>query len=300
MKPEILITGASGFVGQSLMNIPGMHGRITALSRNYTKNVNTNYETITWNELSGFTKSFNAVIHLAGLAHDTRSEKSEQEYLQVNAGLTQKLVQWINTTQHQSVSFIYLSSVKVYGHHKGLITEETPAIPDSVYGKSKLTAENIIRNELLPLHRAYILQPVLIYGKGQKGNLHLLEQWIDRHLPNIFTASSNARSLLYIENLHFVIEQIVNRNILPGTFLISNDDPLSTGQLLQMLGEAKQKPPVKIAVPLKLLKAIAFFKPGLGDKLLGDLQVSNQKIKNALGIAQMPYTNQQGFSRMML
>lgn len=293
------MTGASGFVGQSLIHAWNANYTINAISRqdgSFLKGVH--HLVGNWENLSNHTHTYHTIIHLAGLAHDTRSKKSEQEYMDVNAGLTRKLVQWINATQKSRVKFIYLSSVKVYGNTEDLITEASPTLPDSVYGKSKLAAENIIRTELVPMHQAYILQPVLIYGKGQKGNLQALEKWLNLRLPNIFSRVLNKRSLLYMGNLQFVIEEIMQKEIATGTYLVSNDEVLSTGEILQNIGGANNHTSFSLPIPGVFLKTITSFTPGLQQKLLGNLQVSNQKIKKALKIENMPFSTLQGFKLM--
>ena len=133
---NILITGASGFVGQNLTKYLKNYNLIT-LSRNN----GFNYNNIDSNYLNE--NNVDAIIHLAGKAHDLKKKSCDIEYYEVNTNLTKSLFEAFKTSN--SKIFIYLSSVKaVKDYFDYPLTEDTNATPSSIYGKSKLAAEEFI------------------------------------------------------------------------------------------------------------------------------------------------------------
>ena len=117
----------------------------------------------------------NAIIHLAGKAHDTKKATDEKVYFDVNLGLTKQIFDFF--LQSSAEKFVFFSSVKAVADkvNGSQLKEDIVPDPQSPYGKSKLAAENYILSQKLPINkRVYIIRPCMIHGPGNKGNLNLL------------------------------------------------------------------------------------------------------------------------------
>jgi nucleoside-diphosphate-sugar epimerase len=249
------------------------------------------------------------IIHLAGKSHDTKNKSSEQEYYNINVELTKKIFQYF--LKSSSSKFIFLSSVKAVADSvaNSELTENVLPRPKTNYGKSKLAAEQYIINELQKWQteekenqrdggwkKIFILRPCMIHGPGNKGNLNQLFTMQRRGLPWPLGAYENKRSFCSVDNILFIILQLVEKNIEPGIYQVSDDIAISTNELIKLIAESQNKNPVIWKIPVNLIKIIAL----VGDflylplnnerlkKLTESYIVSNQKIKQALGIEKMP------------
>ena len=293
---KILITGASGFVGKHLTKQLASDHTLYAISRNPIYDI---FElTYDWDTYQQTICDYDVIIHLAGLAHDTHENSQEQEYFQVNEQLTNNLVQWINQAE-KPTKLIYLSSVKVY-QEADTIDEKTPKNPNSIYGKSKLAAENVIINQLSNRHSYHILEPAMIYGEGNKGNLPKIYNALTRGLPYPFSSWQNQRSILYIDNLIFIINQCIEYSLDSDFYVISDDDSISTIEMLDELFETNKNAFIRWSLPHFMTRFIiqiaSFSGVGILDKLLGSLVVDNRKIKNALKITALPIDVRKGLN----
>jgi len=232
-----------------------------------------------------------AVIHLAGKAHDLQKVNCPEEYYQVNTELTKKIFDAFLLSDAEV--FITLSSVKAVADAvKDILTEDVIPNPQTHYGKSKLLAEEYILSKFLPKEkRVYILRPCMIHGMGNKGNLNLLYDVISKRIPWPLAAFNNQRSFLSIDNLCFVIHELIKRQDIPsGIYQIADDEPLSTNQLIELISKALNFKPKLWRVPQSIVTGIS----KIGDilklplnterlqKLTENYIVSNQKIKKAL------------------
>jgi len=180
------------------------------------------------------------------------------------------------------------------------------ANPTTHYGKSKLAAEKYINDQILPENKqVYILRPSMVHGAGNKGNLPLLFKYIQKGFPWPFGAYKNNRTFTYIGNLQFVIQQLIERNIEPGTYQVVDDEAISTNDLVQIIGESLNKPVCTLNISSfitnLLMKAGYFFgMPNVSfrfKKLTTSFEISNKKIKNALGIEKMPFRALDGLKK---
>ncbi len=275
---KVLITGSSGFVGRNLLNDLGNKFEFTKLERE--------------NLISGqFEIMQDCVIHLAGLAHDTRKSLNESEYFTVNTVLTKQL--WEKFVASSAKVFIYVSSIKsARDKYDGVLTEEIAEIPLTPYGKSKLLAEKeLLKTKLIDGKKIFILRPALIYGKGSKGNLNLLMNYIDKRIPWFFGNFSNQRSMCSIENFNFVVDNLMTRNdIESGIYNVCDSEAVSTNQIIEVIGTALNKPIIFISLPRKFVLILArfgdFLKLPLNsetlEKITGNCLVSNSKLIKAL------------------
>ncbi|MGY8908602.1 MAG: NAD-dependent epimerase/dehydratase family protein [Flavobacteriales bacterium] len=286
---KIIITGNSGFVGQNLSKYLKNNYDIIGVSRNGSKSEKKiiNYNQLQKNVLDD---SF-AFIHLAGKAHDLKKTSKDQEYFEVNTVLTKTLFNQFLKSDCEV--FFYMSSVKAAADTvEGLLTESVTPNPVTVYGKSKLAAENYILSKEIPKNkRVYILRPCMIHGPNNKGNLNLLYSFVLKGIPYPFGIYENKRSFVSVENLCFVINELLeNANIASGIYHIADDEPISTNQLVKIIGKIISKPAKIWNTP----KPIVNFFAKIGDilpipinserlqKLTENYEVSNKKIKKAI------------------
>ncbi|MCB9262696.1 MAG: NAD-dependent epimerase/dehydratase family protein [Flavobacteriales bacterium] len=298
MKKNILITGATGFVGKHVLEEFSSQN-VFALSSS-VKAIDGVDEVFSWDELDKINRTFDAVIHLAGLAHDTQNKRDEQDYFDVNEGLTKKLLS--HCTRWQVRTFIYLSSVKavVDSTSDDVLDEDSKSTAKGVYGRSKLAAERAIEKSNFNGTKI-ILRPVMIYGKGQKGNLKALETIVNKGIPYPFGKWDNKRSVLYVKNLTFCIKKLIDNQGESGTYFISDDSPISTTQMLQYIGNGINKKPHLVSIPNGLIRFVRSISPNkvknILDKVLGSLEVDNMKLLKALNWNKMPYETKESFEK---
>lgn len=271
---KIFITGGSGFVGNNLVDF-----------------LPTSYE------FFGYKKGVlphidqNVVIHLAGKAHDLKKVSYPEDYYNVNTELTKQVFDAFLASNAKV--FITLSSVKAVAEevHGKLLEEFTPN-PKNHYGKSKLLAEEYILSHSIPEgKRVFILRPCMIHGPGNKGNLNLLYNLVSKGFPWPLGNFENSRSYLSIENLCFIINEIIEKDHIPsGVYNVADDDPLSTNEVIQLIAESIGKETRILKISKRFITTFArigdFLKLPLNSERLQKLTesyvVSNAKIKAAL------------------
>ncbi|NLR78605.1 NAD-dependent epimerase/dehydratase family protein [Chitinophaga eiseniae] len=299
---KLLISGASGFVGANLCKYLQQYPDAEIISLVRRKSGSGNE--ILWDELTleSLPTDLDAVIHLAGKAHDVKNVTLQQEYWDINYGLTKKLFD-IFSVHPYATQFLFMSSVKAAADNvKGVLDETVQPNPATPYGKSKLAAEQyILSSELSANKSCYVLRPCIIHGEGNKGNLNLLYNVIKKGIPYPLGAFENKKSYLYIHNLSAVIWEILNQHIPSGVYNIADDEVISTNELIDVIGRSLNKKVSILKIPRRLIRVLS----GIGDtlrlplnterldKLTGDYVVSNEKIKNALQL-NLPYCTRQG------
>ena len=288
---NITITGANGFVGTNLIqSLKGFD--IQKLSLRYQLN-----------QIIDLGHS-NVVVHLAGKAHDLKKVSKPQDYYDANFELTKQLYDAF--LKSDARKFIFVSSVKAAADSvEGNLTEEEKPNPQTHYGRSKLMAEEYIKAQILPEGKNfYILRPCMIHGPGNKGNLNLLYQFVKKGIPYPLAAFENQRSFLSVENLCFVIKEILEHDIPSGIYNLADDEILSTNELVKEIANTLNLKPKLWKIPVSLIKSIA----KIGDKLKIPLNterltkltesyvVSNQKIKAALK-KELPISAREGLKK---
>lgn len=297
---NIAITGASGFLGGNLKPYLGENFKsILSISRNPNgENVKTYADSSIW-------ESNDVFIHLAGKAHDLKNTSEESEYFEVNSELTKELFDAF--LKSNSKVFVFMSSVKAAADEvEGVLEETVNPNPITAYGKSKLEAEQYILSHKLPENkRVYILRPCMIHGPNNKGNLNLLFGFVKKGFPYPFGSYKNQRSFVSVDNLCFIInELILNKNIPSGIYNVADETPMSTENLVKVIGEVLGKPARILNVPTGIMNAIAVIGGVLGlpinkerlQKLTENYVVSNTKIKNAIG-KEFPLTTKEGIEK---
>lgn len=289
------ITGVSGFVGSNLSRYLEQRG-IEVVDLKLRSGYKTEY-------LNGLS----AIIHLVGKAHDLKGKAELDEYIAVNTTLTANL--YTDFLSSEVPVFCYISSVKaVVDHPSEIVTETMLATPTTSYGISKQRAENFILSQKpVEAKRTYILRPCMIHGPGNKGNLNLLYQFVSKGIPYPLAAFRNQRSFLTIENLCFVIDQLIKRTDIPsGVYHVADSEPVSTNELIRLIGETLGRKPIMLSVPQIFVKTFC----RIGDvlrlrlnshvlhKLTEDYTVSNEKIVKAIG-APLPIEAKAGLRKTL-
>ena len=271
---NIFITGSNGFVGKNLISY--FSSEFSFVKYDKTNPVNLQGEVI---------------LHLAGKAHDVRRISNSSEYYQVNTDLTKTIFDAF--LKSEANLFLTLSSVKAAADEvESELTEEYIPSPSTHYGKSKLLAEKYILSKKIPEgKRVYILRPCMIHGPGNKGNLNLLYKIVSKGLPWPLGAFENKRSFCSIDNLCFIINELIKNDQIPsGVYNIADDEPISTNELINLISEGRVKKPNIWKIPQSFIKSFS----KIGDvlrlplnterlcKLTETYIVSNKKIKNAI------------------
>lgn len=276
---KTLITGASGFVGQNLLNYFSLNQLETlSISLRNSKFDHSPHEIY-------------AFVHLAGKAHDFKNVSSEKEYYEINTELTKTVFNIF--LQSDASVFIIISSVKAVADSiEGQLLENCTPNPITHYGKSKLLAEQYILSKNIPEgKRVYILRPCMIHGPGNKGNLNLLYNIVSKGFPWPLGAFENKRSFCSIDNLCFIIKELILNNQVPsGVYNIADDEPISTNDLIRLISVNRRKKLQIWIIPQFLIKFFSklgdLFKLPFNSERLSKLTetyvVSNHKIKKAI------------------
>lgn len=300
----IIITGINGFVGYNLRSYLCDKGKkILGVSRN--PGIDEVHNCQINKTLLNNTK---CLIHLAGKAHDLKKSFEDNEYYEANTELTKKL--YNHFLESTCEVFIYMSSVKAVADFvQDILTEDVTPNPITTYGKSKLAAEKYILSKKTPKNkRVYILRPCMIHGPNNKGNLNLLHNFISMGIPYPFGRYVNKRSFVSVDNLCFIINELIdNPKIQSGIYNIADDVSLSTIDLVQLVSKVLCKPTRILKVPKFIIRFIAkvgdiFPLPINSERLLKlteNYEVSNLKIKKAIQ-KELPLSSKDGIKKTVI
>ena len=294
---RVLLTGIRGFVGTNLTEYFKIKSNfeIIGASRKleFIEFMKERVSDIaSYDEIFEGKFSMNSYVHLAGKVIDVRQKGSEKEYHQVNFEQTKKLFDRF-IEDNEAEKFIFLSTIHVLTEKPEVILDENYVPePFTAYGRSKFDAENYIVNNCPPHKKYYILRPSMIHGPGNKGNLNLLFKLVKNGIPYPVGHINNKRSFVSIENLCFIINEIISEDIESGLYHIADDEPTFSHDLIHLIAERLGKPARIVRINIKLLNTLAkignllpFFP--LNEhrltKLTNDFIVSNKKIKTAIG-----------------
>lgn len=306
---NILITGIHGFVGSNL---------VAALKEEHTLYgldiVSPEKEgvvkTFSWDDLDADRiPDMDAVIHLAGKAHDTKNQSQADVYFKINTELTKKMYDYFLNKPIRK--FVFFSSVKAAADSVPgeFLSEDVTPHPVGPYGESKIAAEQYILSKEQERREKnkemYIFRPCMIHGPGNKGNLNLLYQVVSKGIPWPLGAFDNRRSFTSIDNLCFVIGRLMVGDVESGIYHIGDDEALSTNELISVICAALGRKARIWHINRKVMEACAAVGGALHlplnserlRKLTENYVVSNAKIKKALGIDRMPVRAKDGLTK---
>ena len=320
---RVLITGVHGFVGSNLVNYLAQPGSLffsgyTIYGLDIISPEKTGVaQTFSWEDLdAGRIPEVDAIIHLAGMAHDTKNQTAAEVYFKVNRDLTVKVYDYF-CAHPQIKKFVFFSTAKAAADRvEGVLTEDVVPAPVGPYGESKIAAEEYIRasevwktgSSAEPLRdgkQVYILRPCMIHGPGNKGNLNLLFNMVRKGIPWPLGAFDNRRTFSSVENVCFAVEGLLTKDVPTGIYNMGDDDALSTNELIEVICDALGKKAHIWRLPKGLMNGVARIggwlhlplNPDRMQKLTESYVSSNAKIKAALGIERMPVQARDGLRR---
>lgn len=303
---RILITGIHGFVGSNLVRALNKDHTIYGLDIIAPIKEGVSY-TFSWDDLeNGIVPEVDAIIHLAGKAHDTKNQASAGVYFKVNTGLTQIIYDYF--LKSSARKFIFFSTAKAAADRvEDVLTEDVVPAPIGPYGESKIKAEQYILSHPDPEKQVYILRPCMIHGPGNKGNLNLLYNVVKKGIPWPLGAFENRRTFTSIDNLSFVISGLLTRDVPSGIYNMGDDEALSTNELIEVICEFLGKKAHIWKLPKGLMNGVAKLggwlhlplNPERLRKLTENYISSNAKIKAALGIEKMPVEARDGLKKTL-
>ena len=271
---KILITGATGFIGQSLTrHLASLGHEVTVLARRRD-----DIDDVSAVEIPDITAvnethiaGQDVVIHLAGVAHD--DDADETLYNRVNVIGTEAVTR--ASVQAGVRRLVYLSSIKVHGDVSvEPLGPPSPLLPQDAYGRSRREAERIVSAQ--SSLETVIIRIPLVYGRGVKGNFSALAKLVGTGLPLPFRSVTARRSYLAIDNLVDFLSLCTDSPEVAGEVLYASDVPaIALPELLDSIGQAMDKPVRLFSLPLPLLRAAGALVVGAkrAEKLLNNLEV---------------------------
>ena len=310
-KMKILITGVHGFVGSNLVEALKKEHTIYGLDIISPQKDGVRF-TFSWDFLDKPNEipEIDAIIHLAGKAHDTKNQSAADVYFKVNTGLTQKIFDWF-LAQPSCKKFVFFSTAKAAADKvDGVLTEDVVPSPVGPYGESKIKAEEYILEKFKEFNsskvqeekQVYIFRPCMIHGPGNKGNLNLLYNVVKKGIPWPLGAFENRRTFTSVENICFAVNGVLTKDVPTGIYNMGDDEALSTNELIEEICKSLGKKAHIWKLPKGLMNGVAKIggalhlplNPERLRKLTENYISSNEKIKKALGVDKMPVDARQG------
>jgi nucleoside-diphosphate-sugar epimerase len=238
-----------------------------------------------------------------------RPRPTEQRAVAAVVGIGIRMTTFDAFLSSDAKIFITLSSVKAAADTlESVLTEVHHPNPITHYGKSKLLAEQYILSKTIPEgKRIYILRPCMIHGPGNKGNLNLLYKIVSKGFPWPLGTFENKRSFCSIDNLCFIINELINNEAIPsGVYNIADDEPLATNDLIKLIAECQENKYYIWNVPKSIIKLLSklgdLLKLPLNSERLNKLTetyiVSNNKIITAINKT-LPLSAKEGLMKTL-
>lgn len=308
----ILVTGATGFVGQALVGrlvSEPWSNRVIATVRKKNVSWPEGVRSVQVGDLLPATDwrealhGVDAVVHCAARVHVMQDDSTDplSAYREVNVGGTLNLAR--QAAQVGVRRFVFVSSIKVNGESTlpgcpfSANDESEPLDP---YGVSKLEAEQGLWKIAVQTGiEVVIVRPPLVYGPGAKANFASMMRWVSRGVPLPLGCIKNARSMVALDNLVDLLVTCLKHPAAAGqTFLVSDGDDVSTTELLRRTARAMGKRALLLPVPASWLEMVAALlgKRAMAQRLCGSLQVNIDKTRSILGW-EPPLTLDQGLKK---
>ena len=282
---KILLTGSSGYLG-----------------RNFIQEYSNQYEfeqfSLQESSLNTFSlQGIDTVLHCGALVHQ-KTVYAYEEYYKVNTLYPFELAK--KAKESGVKHFVFISSVAVYGDSYTVVNEDTPAIPVTSYGKSKLEAEKKVQQLSDATFKVAIIRVPMVYGPNAPGNITALIKLIQKIPLLPFAKIQNRRSFIFIGNLFYYFDSIIQKEQ-EGVFLVADATPLSTTHLIELIADALKREIYLFKLPFfeKLLKKL---RPSLYKKLFSSLEIDNKKtLKRVFSNteAYLPYSSKEGIQMMI-
>ncbi|MDD2698662.1 MAG: NAD-dependent epimerase/dehydratase family protein [Arcobacteraceae bacterium] len=279
---NLLITGSSGFIGKYFIKKYEHKYAIKVFS--FLKDDINNLDCST----------IDVIFHLSALVHQMDGANEEQ-YEKINYFQTIELAR--KAKESGVKQFIFMSTVKVYGeenNHK--YNENSKCTPEDAYGRSKLKAELEIQKLQDKSFTVSIIRTPIVYGYGVKANIKSLINLVYK-LPILpFGSITNRRSMVYIGNLSHLVDLLIEQKQ-SGVFLASDDEPLSTTNLIKLIAKNLDIQVYLLKIPFFQI-LLKIFKPNFHKRLYESLEVDNSITKEKLQLKN-PYSVEEGIKFMI-
>ena len=274
---KVLVTGASGFVGSYFL-------------KKYQQKYNFESFSFLNDDFSNLDLcSVDVIVHLSALVHQMGGA-SYTEYFRINVIQTLDLAK--KAKLNGVKQFIFMSSVKVYGEESDVpYTELTPCRPQDDYGKSKLEAENQLKKLEDKNFKVVIIRTPIVYGYGVKANIRSLINLVQRVSFLPFGKINNRRSMIYVGNLCFVVDHIIQEKRY-GLFLVADKKTLSTTQMIEYIAMVLDKKVYLFKVPF-FASLLHLLKPSFYKRLFESLEIESSFEK------ELPYETLDGIRYMI-
>jgi nucleoside-diphosphate-sugar epimerase len=284
MNARVLVTGASGFIGRALIAALARQQRPVTAAARRVFDVPTGVDLLVGD--TGAQEALaqcDCVVHLAGRAHRGGRFADFEPDIALAA-------RWARMSADAGVRrFVQVGSIGVLGtrSHGAALTEDAPPEPREPYAIAKLAAELAVQRELRPGATEWVVvRPPMVYGPNAPGNFARLVRAVARGWPLPFASVSNRRHLVAIDNLvDALLRCLDDEAAARQTFLIADDEPVSTPELVSLIAQGLRVPPRLVKFPPALLDlaAKAAGRARMADSLLHDLLVDTAKARRLLG-----------------
>lgn len=220
---KILITGANSYIGVSL--------------EQYLLHWPDRYAVTTLDVVGDGWKSadfsgYDALFHVAGIAHQKETAENRDLYYRVNRDLALEIA--AKAKAEGIPHFVFMSSMSVYGMDQGVITPQTQPAPNSNYGCSKYEAEQGLEKLADANFAVAILRPPMVYGKNCRGNFQLMRKLVN--ISPVFPAINNRRSMISIRNLCAFVRTVIDRKD-AGIFCPQNREYVNTTHMARLIAQ---------------------------------------------------------------
>jgi nucleoside-diphosphate-sugar epimerase len=292
-RHDILVTGASGFIGRALCASLAASGRMPR--RAVRAPLAGIPDTTTVGDIGPDTdwrtalEGVSCVVHLVARTHVLHETAADplSEYRRINVLGTERLAREAVASGVRRI--VFLSSVKVNGERtltRPYAEDDNPH-PEDAYGVSKLEAEQALARLAAGTSlEIVVLRPPLVYGPGVKGNFLRLMDIVSRGVPLPLGSVANRRSLIYVGNLVDAITHAIDASqAAGGTYLVSDGEDVSTPELIRKIAQALEVNPRLFPCPPLLLRTASMLS-GRGAevaRLIGSLQMESTRIRSELG-----------------
>ncbi|BAQ16393.1 NAD-dependent epimerase/dehydratase family protein [Methyloceanibacter caenitepidi] len=299
---RILVTGATGFIGQSLVPALARQGTfVRAAARDPSRlTAGPNIEPIAMPDLSGpvdwtsALEDVSHVVHLAGIAH-APGTLPDEIYARIN---TEAVGELAEQAKGKIARFVLMSSVRAQAGLSSptVITEADEPAPTEIYGRTKLDAERRLAASGVDYT---VLRPAVVYGPNVKGNIASLATIAKTPMPLPFGGLDNRRSLLSIDNLIAAVAHVLQtEETLNQTYLVADAEPISVAGMVAAMREGLGRPPQLVKMPHKAIRRLmkSFGREADWERVCGTFEIDPAKliatgwkpeIDSAEGIKQM-------------
>jgi len=302
---KILITGVQSTVGAFLVEKLSPYHTVYGMDHTSEamQGVSQVYKCTEFSQMP----EVDAVIHLAGKDADTIDLSKSLEYMENNVGLTRCIFEWFKASNAKQ--FYYMSSIKVIGNRTDGVelTEDLEPMPFGPLGESKYMVEQYLLDKWMLDKKVYVLRTSFLHGRGLfcNDNAKRIFSWIKKGFPYVFGSFECRRSFTSLDNLHFVIAQMLEKDIPGGVYHLTDDGSMSSAEYYKLIGSAVGK---KVRIwrlgkgIFKVVATISGWFHGYFDlfeyrKLSLNFVVDNRKLKHALGLETMPFQLREGLKK---